>query len=147
MLRKLAVVLAAMAAAVAFAPAANATIQAVPTKATAVLAPEVAISANEAAATCSDSYLCFWEHKDYGGKKGSVAGDNTHWSKFGQSACPDGNWNDCASSAMNRGTSCEVRLYEHHSYSGDTEKIERGGNRKNLRDNGFNDKTSSNRWC
>lgn len=147
MLRKLAVVLAAMAAAVAFAPAANATTDTVPTKGTAVLAPEIAISATEAAASCDDTYLCFWEDKDYGGKKGKVSGDNKHWSSFGQSACPDGNWNDCASSAMNRGTSCSVKLYQHHSYSGDTETIERGGNRRNLKDQDFNDRTSSNRWC
>lgn len=147
MLRKLAVVLAAMAAAVAFAPAANATTAAVPTKATAMLAPEIAIPARVAASTCDSSYLCFWVDSDYRGERGKFSGNNAHWSAYGQPDCQDGNWNDCASSAKNRGTSCSVTLYEHHSYSGDAETIGRGGDRSNLRNQGMNDKTSSNRWC
>ena len=147
MLRKLTVVLAAMAAAVAFAPAANATTGAVPTKTTAVLAPEIAIPARATISTCEAGYLCFWVHADYLGQRGRFAGNNAHWSNFPQSTCPDGNWNDCASSAKNRGTSCTAHLHQHSSYGGDRHSIGRGGDRAHLSNHNFNDKTSSNSWC
>jgi Peptidase inhibitor family I36 len=150
MRKKLAIVFAAVVTAAAFAQPAGAVIAAPTgsTAATAHLAPETTLK--EAATTdssCEASYLCFWVHADYLGPRGRFAGNNPHWSSYPQSQCQDGNWNDCASSAKNRGTSCTAHLHQHSTYGGDRHSIGRGGNRPHLSAYGFNDKTSSNSWC
>jgi hypothetical protein len=153
MFRKLAVVLAVLVAAVAFSPMATAAIGTAPAHtgpaAAAALAPEVAVHDQPGVqiTSCEDGYLCFWVNADYLGARGRFAGNNAHWSNYPQSQCQDGNWNDCASSAKNRGTQCTAHLHQHSSYGGERHDIGRGGNRPHLSAHNFNDKTSSNSWC
>ncbi|MBM7788296.1 peptidase inhibitor family I36 protein [Tenggerimyces flavus] len=144
MLRRLIVVLAAIVAAVAFAPTAGATDS---SESAASLAPEVAAPAEPAASTCEPGYLCFWTEDDYQGAKGKVAGNNKWWGAFSQPACPRGTWNDCAQSAKNRGTSCTAIVYSDVDYGGARHPIERGGNRPILWYYGWNRVISSNSWC
>jgi hypothetical protein len=153
MIRKLALAVGAVVAVVAFSPTAGASVDSVTahTATTAQLAPEVSLAPTGAAgvldSSCDAGYLCFWVHADYLGARGRFAGNNAHWSNYPQSQCQDGNWNDCASSAKNRGTSCTAHLHQHSSYGGDRHSIGRGVNRPHLSTYNFNDKASSNSWC
>lgn len=144
MLKKLMVVLTAIAAAVAFAPMAGATVSA---ESASSLAPEVAAPAEPAVSTCEAGYLCFWTEDDFQGARGRVAGNNHWWGVFPQSACPSGTWNDCAQSAKNRGTSCSAHVYSNVDYGGRHHMIERGGDRPILWLYAMNRVISSNSWC
>lgn len=148
MLRKLTVVLVAVGTAIAFSPMANATVdaQTAASAATARIAPEVAV-VEPMITSCDAGNLCFWVHRDYSGPRGVLAGNNVRWSVFGQGECQEGNWNDCASSAKNRGTQCTAHLHEHTFYGGRRHSIGRGDNRPALSNQSFNDITSSNSWC
>jgi len=154
MFRKLTIFFAALVTVLAFAPAANAAVGAAPAQAglaaASLLAPEVAGADGDVGiqdTSCASGYLCFWVHADYRGARGRFAGNNTHWSSYPQSQCQSGNWNDCASSAKNRGTQCRAHLHEHSSFGGARHSIGRGGNRAHLSNHDFNDRTSSNSWC
>lgn len=145
MLKKVLVVLAAIAAAMAFAPMAGATVSAGSAES---LAPEVAAPVEPAVTSCTATYLCFWTEDEYQGERGRVAGNNKWWGVFREPACPNGTWNDCAQSAKNRGTSgCSVTVYADVDYTGRNITIPRGGDRPALWFYGMNRVISSNRWC
>jgi Peptidase inhibitor family I36 len=147
MLRKLVVGLATIVAAVAFSPTVAATANAESADSAASLAPEITTPVEPAISTCEATYLCFWVGNEYTGSRGRVSGDNPTWTRFAQPNCPSGTWNDCASSAKNRGTSCTAHVYSDVDYRGTHHAIGRGGDRPFLAFYWLNDAISSNRWC
>ncbi|MGO1055466.1 peptidase inhibitor family I36 protein [Crossiella sp. CA198] len=98
---------------------------------------------------CDAGDVCFWVDADYEGPRGRFSGANPDWTQFSQPACSffRPNWNDCASSVVNRGRNCTVHLYENANYLGQRLSIKRGEKFPDLSDQNFNDMASSNNWC
>jgi hypothetical protein len=68
---------------------------------------------------CDSGKFCFWVDADYAGSRGVLSTANNQWSAFPQAGCPQGNWNDCASSIRNqRGSNVRVfkNTYQATSY-------------------------------
>jgi hypothetical protein len=103
--------------------------------------------------SCAGGDLCFWQNDDKGGAKGRVSGNNAAWS-WARSGCPDGTWNNCASSIQNNGNSCSVKVYDNSGYSGHVLTLTRGTYISSLSgywitfpvDSWDND-IQSNKWC
>ncbi|MEJ2854196.1 MULTISPECIES: peptidase inhibitor family I36 protein [unclassified Saccharothrix] len=104
--------------------------------------------------SCDAGYICFWVHINRAGAKGRLSGTNAEWDDFPQSQCEGtGNWNDCASSIINNGRSCNAMVWQHPGYGGAGLRVLRGNGYINLTDHyitwpftDWNDKISSNWW-
>ncbi|MDQ1647696.1 MAG: hypothetical protein QOJ50_3880 [Cryptosporangiaceae bacterium] len=103
--------------------------------------------------SCAGGDLCFWQDDDKGGAKGRVSGNNSAWS-WSRSGCPDGTWNNCASSIQNNGNSCSVKVYDNAGYSGAVLTLTRGTYISSLSGywitfpvDSWNDDIQSNKWC
>ncbi|MCW8102079.1 peptidase inhibitor family I36 protein [Streptomyces tauricus] len=95
---------------------------------------------------CGSGNFCFWPNAGYSpaGNPGELSGRNADWSVFSRSACPNGNWDNCASSDYNNGNSCEAIVWTGKSYSGSAGIVYRGtGGDFNST---FNNAVSSNSW-
>jgi hypothetical protein len=101
---------------------------------------------------CPSGDLCFWVGAGYTGAMGQVAGNNASWTRFSQSQCAGGTWNDCASAIYNHGASENARVFRDANGGGGGRCIPRGTAWNNLTsqyfDNGvkMNDAISSNDW-
>jgi hypothetical protein len=70
---------------------------------------------------CDPTYFCFWVNAFYGGDMGVFQGDNPVWGDYADAECQTGTWSNCASSAINNGTSGDaVEMYEGNYYTGES---------------------------
>lgn len=101
---------------------------------------------------CPVGDLCFWVSAGYVGAMGEVADNNGSWTKFSQSQCAGGTWNDCASAIYNHGQYDNARVFRDNNGNGGGVCLPRGTMWDNLTshyfDNGYNmnDAISSNDW-
>ncbi|MDQ0598844.1 hypothetical protein QF037_003189 [Streptomyces canus] len=110
----------------------------------AALPSSVAIAA--APVGCDSGNLCFWNGENYtGAGPGELSGRNSNWGVFGQSACPNGTWSDCASSAYNNGVSCNAVMWTGTNYSGGFYRLSRGSGETQFASS-HNNNFSSNSW-
>lgn len=100
---------------------------------------------------CPSGSLCFWVDAGYVGKMGKVSGNNGSWTKFSESHCAGGTWNDCASAIVNhKGSGYSARVFKDNNGGGGGRCIPNGTAWSNLQahyfDNGvkMNDNISSN---
>jgi hypothetical protein len=108
----------------------------------------------QAIGDCPATYLCVWVNINYSGGPAKFAGNNQDWLDFSSQGCRGGNWNDCASSGYNHGTSgLGVDVFRDIGYGGDGACLPKGWNNANFTTllwpgtkNTFNDSISSNFW-
>jgi hypothetical protein len=103
--------------------------------------------------SCAGGDLCFWVDTNKDGAKGRVAGDNLAWN-WGQPACGDGTWNNCASSIQNNGNYCTVWVFADAGHGGSNLELTRGTYLSDLTGywirwpfRNWNDEIQSNKWC
>lgn len=113
----------------------------------ALAALAVAPSVSRAAHGCVSTYACGWVDGEYGTPMGKWAENTPNLSVFSQSACQDGNWNDCISSIWNEGTSCNVTWFINSGYGGSGYKNNLGTGTGYLAPGVWNDEFSSLKWC
>jgi hypothetical protein len=110
----------------------------------AVMPTSVKVAA--APAGCSSGNVCFWNGENYtGAGPGQLSGRNSDWSVFRQSACPNGTWDNCASSVYNNGVSCKAVLWTGKGYTGGFFSLSRGSGETQLASS-HNNAFSSNSW-
>src|SRR6266571_2687396 len=115
-------------------------------------ASTAAVSA--ALSDCPSTYFCVWKNSGYNDGPAKFAGNNTDWRAFSHASCPSGNWNDCASSGYNHGTSgLGVEVWQNINYGGASACLPRGWQLSNFAgyvypgtNVSFNDSISSNFW-
>ncbi|WP_221353172.1 peptidase inhibitor family I36 protein [Streptomyces beigongshangae] len=99
-----------------------------------------------APAGCNSGSLCFWNGQNYtGAGPGQLSGKNPDWSVFGNSACPNGNWDNCASSIYNNGVNCNSVTWTNKNYGGGFYSLPRGTGETQLASS-HNNAFSSNSW-
>lgn len=108
--RKAAVVVGFLAAALATAPTAA--------SATAPTAVQPA-----GASACPAGYLCFWADANFSNAMGKFAGTNDWWGAYSEAACnhsdSNGTWNDCASSIYNHDNYDVMTVWKDLNHTGD----------------------------
>ncbi|MGW3290572.1 peptidase inhibitor family I36 protein [Streptomyces sp. NPDC001002] len=95
---------------------------------------------------CGSGNFCFWPNANYSpaGNPGELSGRNADWSIFSRGDCPNGNWDNCATSDYNNGNNCEAVVWTGKSYTGTGGWVYRGtGGNFNAT---FNNAVSSNSW-
>ncbi|MFI5496763.1 peptidase inhibitor family I36 protein [Actinoplanes sp. NPDC051859] len=103
---------------------------------------------------CPDGFVCFWVDEFRNGAKGKFEGNNPRWGDYRQGSCGNETWDNCASSIINKGRTCTVRVYSGPNYGGGSMDIQRGQYMDNLgfRTEGlgwnqnWGDRISSNKW-
>ena len=67
---------------------------------------------------CNATEMCVWVNINFRDGPGRFAGSNPNWNNFAHATCAyNGTWNNCASSAVNFGTSgAGVQLWETINY-------------------------------
>ncbi|WP_369404422.1 peptidase inhibitor family I36 protein [Streptomyces albus] len=103
------------------------------------------MDAAAAPAGCTSTNVCFWDGYNYSDGPGKLSGWNSNWSVFKTSRCSDGDWENCASSVYNNGTSCSAVLWTGRSYSGSRLTLGRGSGQTRLSST-MNNAISSNSW-
>ncbi len=110
--------------------------------------------ASAAASDCNATQLCVWVNINYNGGPGRFTGSNSNWNNFPHPACPyNGTWNNCASSAVNDGTSgLGVQLWETIGYHDGVfclpqfAQVADFTNRQFNNGHNLNDRVSANKW-
>ncbi|WP_173019503.1 peptidase inhibitor family I36 protein [Streptomyces alkaliphilus] len=109
-------------------------------------ASTASVGISAAPSGCSATNVCFWSGTNYSGAgPGQLSGANPNWAVFSNSSCPGGNWENCASSVYNNGTSCSAVLWTSRNYSGARLTLARGSGQTRLSST-MNNAISSNSW-
>ena len=100
---------------------------------------------------CTAGNVCFWVNANFNDGPGRLSGINRDWSVFHHSTCPNGTWNNCASSVYNNGVSCWAVLWMDPGFGGLSMVLANGTGESDLTDDEevgslFNDNISSNSW-